>query len=502
MDPVSELENAIGAELLRATMLGRPPPVIAHRYIVEGVLGRGASGLVLKALDQRLNRPVALKARPAVGDDAALGEARTLARLDHPNVVRVHDVDAVKTVLDGREFNLWLVSMARVEGRNMRDWLRAAPRSPQEILAVLVDVGRGIAAAHEAGIVHRDIKPDNVIVRGDGAAQVLDFGFAVQGTSSQSEFGGVRPAAGTDPYMAPEARLGLTSRRSDQFSLGVTLVEALTGTPMPAGRRVPDGVSPELWSVAERATSPERTERYSDVSAMVDAMAKVARLPTRRRVAPRTWVGGVVVCAALALVTWRWQPWRPQVRTVSSTFDAMASDAGTPPRTVVPIVDTPAETRRPGAAEGLARPEVVVARREDAVGPAARSVDAGAARLVDAGSVVRCRFASAQLEFVTQQTTGRGVSAGRYDLGVESRRGAPPHVAIRRTQPRVDQLEITSTTVEPGCEMRVGARAENRVYTFWLKIEGRSVRGRFSASGNPGYSGTVSPATVEPIRRR
>lgn len=102
MDPVSELENALGAEILRAELLRAARPKLGRRYVVERFLGRGANGLVVSALDDRLGRAVALKLAIAGADTTMLVEARALALLDHPNVVRVHDVDVVSAVLDGK----------------------------------------------------------------------------------------------------------------------------------------------------------------------------------------------------------------------------------------------------------------------------------------------------------------------------------------------------------------------------------------------------------------
>ena len=278
VDPVSELENALGAELLRARLLGAMRPKIGSRYFVERFLGRGATGLVVAALDERLGRTVALKLGVATADTTMLSEARALARLDHPNVVRVHDVDFGNVVFDGRPFHIWLVSMQHVEGRNLRVWLREQPRSQRDIVDVFIDAGRGLAAAHAANIVHRDFKPDNVLVRTDGIAQVLDFGFAVPAASTESDGRMVaRAPAGTEPYMAPEARAGRVSRRSDQFSFGVSMVEAFTGEPTLAGRRRPNGVSRGLWTVLRRATAPEARRRFPEMAELIEALAREPR---------------------------------------------------------------------------------------------------------------------------------------------------------------------------------------------------------------------------------
>lgn len=230
VDPVSELENALGAELLRARLLGREPPMLAQRYAVEAVLGRGASGLVVAGTDVRLNRAVALKIRAAAEDASALAEARTLASLDHPNVVRVHDVDIARVALGDREREVWIVSMPRVDGRTMRAWLREAPRSTSEILGIFVDVARGLTAAHAARIVHRDVKPDNVMVDVAGRPRLIDFGIAFQLDDVADRITDDHLVVGSPAYLAPEAGLGRRPSPSwDVYSLGVLFFELLTG---------------------------------------------------------------------------------------------------------------------------------------------------------------------------------------------------------------------------------------------------------------------------------
>ncbi|GAB4209411.1 MAG: hypothetical protein OHK0013_28840 [Sandaracinaceae bacterium] len=292
MDDVAALETALGAELLRADLLGFPRPCLAERYRVERFLGRGATGLVVAAQDETLARPVALKLSLARADPQIGDEARALARLDHPNVVRLFDAVVTDAVLDGTAFRLWVISMQRVEGITMRTWLRETARTPEEIRRVLADAGRGLAAAHAARIVHRDFKPDNVLVRSDGVAQVIDFGFAVPQRSSVGE--ALVDVAGTAPYLAPEARSGRVTPRSDQFSFGITLVEALTGDTTPPGPSPPSGVPPQLWRVARRATQPLPEQRYPSMAALLaDLRAEGSGRGTRSR----------IVLSALAVLT-------------------------------------------------------------------------------------------------------------------------------------------------------------------------------------------------------
>ncbi|MFO0686901.1 MAG: serine/threonine-protein kinase [Sandaracinus sp.] len=471
MDAVSDIENALGAELLRSSMLRRDPPKIG-RYIVERILGRGASGLVVAALDDRLNRPVALKLRPAEGDSEMLAEGRALARLDHPNVVRVHDVDVVAARLDGREFKLWLVSMARIEGRTMRAWLREKTRTPSELLAVCVDVARGLAAAHDAHIVHRDVKPDNVIVRSDGVAQILDFGFAVQAGSTQSDVGGLRPTAGTAPYMSPEARLGRTSRKSDQFSLGVTLVEALRGVPMPAGRRAPAGVSRVAWAVAQRATAPDPQDRFPDMQAMATELTRAAQAPVSS-ITPKFAVVAIGLGAAMvSLALWLWgqgsdEPHALPVMAPSLDGGSHRADAATP--------DTLA----------LVPP--------DHVDPPT-TVDAGA------HDARRCALPSdGPHRFRTRRTHGgapHSATSGTYLLGIQIRRRAIQEISLRKTAPRADTLDVQHFGMTDDCELHLEARAENRRYEFWLTFDGDAVSGRFEATDDPSqpdFGGVIEP---------
>jgi hypothetical protein len=274
MDALSTLQTALGADLLRAELLGAARPVIDARYHVQRFLGRGASGLVVAAFDRRLDRTVALKLSIATGQGTGmLTEARALARLDHPHVVRLHDVDVVSATFDGRAFKLWLVSMQLIQGSTMRAWLAAGERSVAEILKVYLEAGRGLAAAHEQRFVHRDFKPDNVLVREDGVAQVLDFGLAVTATRGEA-VNLPSQAVGTEPYMAPEARRGMATAASDQYAFGLSLVEALTGEALPPTGTRPAWLSRALWNALRKATSAEASRRFHDMPELLAALTK------------------------------------------------------------------------------------------------------------------------------------------------------------------------------------------------------------------------------------
>ncbi len=288
MDLVSELENAIGAELLRARLLKTALPRLAGRYVIEQVLGRGASGLVVGALDERLARAVALKLTVVMdtADAESLAEARALARLDHPNVVRVLDADLSSWATGRIDIPIRITSMPRVDGVSLRAWLRERPRTPAEIVSVFLAAGAGLAAAHTQRIIHRDFKPDNVFVRDDGVAQVIDFGLAVAHHSSSEP----RDVAGTAPYLAPEVHRGQVGPRSDQYAFGISLVEALTGSPTPPMPSPPAGVEARLWAVVLRTTQRSPRRRYRDMDAVIDALRSASK---------RRWGCGVWSLAAL-----------------------------------------------------------------------------------------------------------------------------------------------------------------------------------------------------------
>src|ERR1700739_4332739 len=146
-----------------------------ERYVILSTVGRGGMGTVYAAYDPQLERRVAIKILHAhlVSDDTRgmfLREAQALARLSHPNVVTVHDV--------GTFHDSVFIAMEYVAGATLSKWLRTAPRARFEVLWVLSQAGRGLAAAHAAGIVHRDVKPDNVLIARDGRVVVTDFGLA------------------------------------------------------------------------------------------------------------------------------------------------------------------------------------------------------------------------------------------------------------------------------------------------------------------------------------
>ena len=218
------------------------------RYLIEEAMAEGGMGVVYLAHDPELDRKVAIKlirrTHYGPGDEAEnlednarlMREAQAMARLSHPNVVVVHDVGTA----GGHVF----LAMEYVRGQTLRKWVADQPRSWREIVGAFLSAGRRLAAAHAVGIVHRDFKPDNVLVRDDGRVQVTDFGLARDAGSveerpsqelarSPSGLLGVSVTVtgdvlGTPLYMAPEQhRRDPTDARTDQFSFAVATYQAL-----------------------------------------------------------------------------------------------------------------------------------------------------------------------------------------------------------------------------------------------------------------------------------
>lgn len=200
------------------------PAVVAGRYEIDERIGGGGMGVVYRARDRLLQRDVALKFLPphlATGPDAdraVLREARAAAALEHANLCTVHEVGSTE---DGRPF----ISMALYEGESLKDALARGPIPIAAAIDVARQLASGLAAAHERGIVHRDVKPGNVMILRDRTVKLLDFGLA---RLSDAAAGG--PGPGTVAYMSPEQLKGdVVGPASDLFSLGVVLYEMVAG---------------------------------------------------------------------------------------------------------------------------------------------------------------------------------------------------------------------------------------------------------------------------------
>ena len=227
------------ADLARSLSPGR----MLGRFMILGALGEGGMAVVLRAYDPELDRQLAIKVmrgdvygeRASIGQSRIHREAHALARLSHPNIVQVYEAGSVP----GGVF----IAMELVRGVTLRAWSKEKPRTWREVVEVFKQAAAGVAAAHAAGIVHRDFKPDNVLVGDDGRVRVVDFGLARPGGEAARTDGSpprldpdllvtqAGAVIGTPAYMAPEQHLGQPAdARSDVFGLCVSLHEALYGS--------------------------------------------------------------------------------------------------------------------------------------------------------------------------------------------------------------------------------------------------------------------------------
>jgi tetratricopeptide (TPR) repeat protein len=299
------------------------PGASIGRYTILGVVGRGGMGEVYAAFDPQLDRRVALKVLHEEGTasdpharERLLREAQAIAKLSHPNVIVVHDVG----VLEGRLF----FAMEFVEGQTLAVWLLERPRTWREIVGTFTQAASGLAAAHAAGLVHRDFKPQNVMVAVDGAVRVTDFGLARRIDHHETAFAAtdVEPQSAEDPsltctgqvlgtplYMAPEQRAaGRVDARSDQYSFCVALYWALFGAhPFADQSKYAAAVAlarPQLRSVPprwvrrtlRRGLSPDPAARWSSMNELAQALT---RSPSPRR----RGIVAVAAVAALCLAT-------------------------------------------------------------------------------------------------------------------------------------------------------------------------------------------------------
>lgn len=278
------LTTAVMRASLSSRMFDTPAPAVSiDRFRVLRVVGQGAIGAVYEAYDPRLDRRLALKlvrgGLPEKAQALLLDEARTLAKVVDPNVVTLFDAGTVEDRV--------YIAMEYVSGGALSEWLTQESRSVQEILGAFAQAGRGLAAAHRFGIVHRDFKPSNVMRTPDGVVKVGDFGLAralavapiettgEQSLSSSGSSDGLvtSTVAGTPAYMAPEALDGTIDPRSDQFSFCVALWEALFGERPAAG----------IQAVAQGDAAPERSSDRRVPRRVVAAIARGLSVDPQRR---------------------------------------------------------------------------------------------------------------------------------------------------------------------------------------------------------------------------
>jgi serine/threonine protein kinase len=359
-------------------------------YEILDLIGQGGMGVIYRARDVRLSRPAALKAiLPGSGHASAARlerlrrEARVLASISHPNIATIYGLEESHDTL--------FIAMELIEGKTLSQRLGRIGMLVPEALATCEKIAAGVEAAHEAGVVHRDLKPGNVMFTGDGAVKVLDFGLARElkpehnATLAGDDATRGAPLTrngsffGTPAYMSPEqARGEPLDRRSDIFSFGSILFRCLTGRPAfdgegdaetidgilnrdPDWSRLPENTPPALLKVLRRCLAKDPADRYRDIGdvrlelrELIDSRdeAWATPRPKRWRLAPGS-IAALAACVALLAVVWS------------------RHGAGPAPVGIVVGLTRPGAAARPGAA-----------RERGAEGSGARSGCAGARRLV------------------------------------------------------------------------------------------------------------------------
>jgi Protein kinase domain len=323
------------------------PTTLIDRYEIERRLGAGAMGVVYAARDIHLRRAVAVKVvGPRIDTGSGQGrlvrEAQAMAKLRHPNLAAVHDIGVSKDRL--------FVVMELVDGGTVADWLKAEPRSWRAIVAVYLQAARGLAAAHAAGFVHRDFKPENVLYGKDGVARVSDFGVArilgdaeradpAEGVAEQATVTRTGGVVGTPGYIAPEIlRHEPVDERADQFSFCVAVYASLYGErpfePLEGPNRIAEtlgrlrpprtGIVPRwLQRIITRGLAADPRDRWPTIGALVAAIEQ--RLGRRRRALVLTGIGVMVVAATVMVMVLRATPVPPGPPNWSPTMIARAT---------------------------------------------------------------------------------------------------------------------------------------------------------------------------------
>lgn len=313
---------------------------LSGRYRIDAVIGRGGMSTVYRAFDTVLERPVAIKLmhRDVAADSDQLErfrrEARAVAQLSHPHIVTVIDFgeDGLPEGQEGDRRASPYIVFEYVEGETLKSLIRQQGRLEiTEALAYALELARGLAAAHERMIVHRDVKPQNVLLDSEGSAKITDFGIARTLTEQGLTMDG--RVLGTTDYVSPEQALGQTvTVQSDVYSLGVVLYEMLLGevpfrgdTPVVVAMRhvreqIPDvqsrrpEVSAATAAVLDRATAKDLSERYADMGAMIADLEEALAIEaarTGRADGQATSVLRTLPAPARRRLPWRMRhPWR------------------------------------------------------------------------------------------------------------------------------------------------------------------------------------------------
>lgn len=373
----AHLESQMALARARSKLLGQAgPPAEIGRYEVIDRLGAGGMGIVYSARDRDLDRTVAVKVLrsrlipDSQGRSRLVREAQALAKLSHPNVVHVYEV--------GRANGQVFIAMEFVQGRTLSKWVVEEEPPVAEVLAKYIAAGRGLLAAHTAGVIHRDFKPENVLVGDDGRVRVMDFGLArpsVGGdtlTELRAPVGDLSPGItpesmtktgmvmGTPAYMDPQQLLGTTAdAQSDQYSFCVSLYESLVGrrpfkgstvTELFAAMRdgkpesvefsegkVPRSVQPLL----RRGLSYDRDQRFPSFADLLSELEAAAT------VRPRSWTRWLLPVAGVAALATAGVAMRGESAPSDSGGAAAAEAPADPWSAIVDATDLPSPVPTP-----------------------------------------------------------------------------------------------------------------------------------------------------------
>ena len=336
-------------------------------YEIRSVLGEGGMGVVYRARDSRLERDVALKVLPpsVVADPERAArferEAKLLAALDHPHIAGVYGLEDGA----GQRF----IAMELVDGESLADRLRGGPLSVDETLAIARQIGEALAAAHEKGIIHRDVKPANIMLTADGRVKVLDFGLAkmAEGRPGAGADLSMSPTLsvhatlagailGTAAYMSPEQARGRpVDKRTDIWAFGCVLFEMLTGRRPFTGEDLTETIAavvraepdwsllpvptpPHVSSIIKRCLAKDPRQRFADISVplfLLDDHEGAPMAPASMPVAPphgwrasAGWALAALALLALAATIGLWSPWRRDPPAAAARFAILLPQGG------------------------------------------------------------------------------------------------------------------------------------------------------------------------------
>nr|WP_139415624.1 Stk1 family PASTA domain-containing Ser/Thr kinase [Agromyces laixinhei] len=488
--------------------------VLAGRYRVGALIGRGGMSDVHVGTDTRLGRQVAIKLlKPQLATDPAFRmrfrqEAQSAARMAHPTIVRVFDAGE-ETVVDGagQEVQLPFIVMEFVEGRLLKDIIHDGPLEPSAAVRVIDGVLTALEYSHRAGVVHRDIKPGNIMITTTGQVKVMDFGIARAVSDSSTTVAQTTAILGTASYFSPEQAKGETvDARTDLYSAGVVLFEMLTGRPPFRGDTpvavayqhvserpvkpsvINPKVSPALDTVVLHALAKDRDQRYQTAAEFrndVDTAAS-GRVPVHREPDQATLLFGAptssLSSSELALRqlaedetmtrTQRRPPaiwiWSGIVGVIVIVIAVMYWAFNLQPTTEIPpnVREIPVMTgftyeEAVEALQELGLPATAIETTDDAV-PADQVIrtDPAAGEIVDAGTAVTVYVSTGKQAVTVPDVQNKTLEQAKADL---TALGLVPGVENRESSPTVAGDTVLGTSPEAGASVEAGSTVDFRI---------------------------------------